>query len=156
MNTKVRKTTDEKVIRDHKAPLWLLAVMIGLIAFNIYSVIGTWSAAAAFAELDVPFSAAGRIAFAILWIVLFGGVVAGMLGKQRIAFVLVAPVLTTYGIANLLWTLAFARSDYGRGQIGFQMIATVLALVPVWGTAIRRGWIAVNRAARLDSKQRGE
>jgi hypothetical protein len=128
----------------YKFPLWLLAVMIGLIGFNIYSVVGTLNAAAAFAELNIPFPAAGRIAFAVLWIAVLGAVVVGMLGKQRIAFKVAAPALTLYGLANLLWTLAFSKSDYSQGQIVFQGIATVLALIPVWWVALRRGWVRNN------------
>ncbi len=123
------------------APRWLVAALLVLIGANLLDTAGTVSAASQYQAISVPFPAGLRIALALAWTLVLAVLVVGLLRGHRLAFRWTAPVLTAYALFGLLWQVMFARSDYARGQIGFQVALSLIALLPVWWIAIRRGWL---------------
>lgn len=140
------------------APLWFYPIPIALIILNLYTLFGTLSLLSQYGELDVSIAPTIRIGLAVIWIVIFSALTMGLVKRFRFALVGIAPTLTAYGVINIISTSLFARSDYARGQIGFQALATILVLVAVWGIALRRRWISVvkKRSDALDRANTGE
>jgi tryptophan-rich sensory protein len=134
-----------------RAPLWLMVLLIATVILNVYTVIGTLKMSAAFDMLDVPFSPVARTLFGISWVLIFGAIGVGLWLRQTMAFRLIAPMFTIYGLVNFLWVSAFARADYSNGQGAFQTTITALALLPIWVITIRRGWLQMPSSSALDS-----
>jgi hypothetical protein len=127
----------ETQINNQKAhaPLWILVVLAVLIVTNIYAVIGLLSAnGASYAIL--------RIIYAALWIVLFTALIVGLMRQRVVAQRLLAPLLTVYGIVNVIGATIAAKSDYSRGQLVFQMFTTAVAVIPIWWAVLHHRWLA--------------
>jgi hypothetical protein len=123
------------------APKWLIAALPLLIAANVWTILGTLAEMGQIQTLAVSYSVGVRLAMSCIWALVLLLLWTGLLGHQRLAFILVAPILTAYGLASLAWEMAFARSDYSRGHFSFQVVLTLVALLPVWWTALRRHWL---------------
>lgn len=132
------------------APLWFYLIPATLIILNLYTILGTFTLLPEYAELDLPFSPMIRIGLALLWIIIFGVLTAGLVVDSRFAFAAVVPTFTAYGLANIIGTLLFARSEFARGQLGFQVITTVVVLLPIWWIAARRNWIGSYKRTKSD------
>jgi hypothetical protein len=123
------------------APLWFYPTLLFLIVFNLYTVIGTVLQEAQYRILDIQFSPVLRIVVSGLWVIVFCALLRGLALRQPLAFMWIVPVMSLYGMANLAGSIVFARSDYSRGQVGFQVIGTVIVLLPLWWIALRGGWM---------------
>ncbi|MEP7286012.1 MAG: hypothetical protein ABI947_09615 [Chloroflexota bacterium] len=129
-----------------RAPLWLFTVLLILIVFSLYTIIGTIAVIPDYTRLGISLNPLLRIATATAWLILFSLLCGGLALKRRAAFTLIAPVLSAYGLSNIISTWLFAQSDYSRGQLAFAIVATVIALLPIWWIALRRGWLtAISR-----------
>ena len=115
----------------------LIGIALAIILLGI-DILGTLGTASHYAGLGVPFSPTIRIVTAGGWLVILAYLLVDLIGRRRWAFRWVAPLLTLFGLSNLLWQIAFARSDYDRGRIGFTALFTVILLLPLWWTAFRR------------------
>jgi hypothetical protein len=123
------------------APKWLLAAIALVIVANLWTAFGTLSETPEYAMLGMPFPPALRIILSIVWAILLALLFLGLLLHHRIAFVWATPLLSLYGLANLGFQILFARSDYSRGLFPYQLLITLLLLIPVWWVALCRGWL---------------
>ncbi len=115
-----------------KAPRWLLAIILALIAANLIEVIGILALTSSYAALQVPFSTAVRVTIAGGWDIVLTVLLVNLLRHNRRAVAWAAPILTLYSLTGLVWFIVFARSDYDRGRIGFQIVLAVVTLIPIW------------------------
>jgi hypothetical protein len=139
------------ILPEHlHAPKWLLGA-IGLIVIgNLWTVFGTFVEASDYVTLAVPFPPAVLIILAGSWAILFILLLLGLLLRHRNAFAGAAPLLSLYGLANLAFAILFTRADYSRGLSTFQLLLTLLLLVPVWWAALRKGWLPYRKITGLD------
>ncbi len=135
--------TDDSVRQrsDPGAPRWLVVALLVFIGLNVLDAAGTVSATSQYKGIAVPFPASVRIALALAWIIVLVVLTVGLLRRHPLAFRLAGPILTAYVLLALIWQTMFARSDYARGQIGFQALLSLIALLPVWWIVLRRGWL---------------
>ncbi len=124
-----------------RCPRWLLAAVLALCALNLVAALGTAANAAQFQALAVPFSPTPSVAISGMWAVLFAALFRDLLRRRGWAFRWMAPLVTLYGVTEVLWQIAFFRSDYDRGRLGFQVLITAAALIPAWWVALRHGWL---------------
>lgn len=115
-----------------KAPRWLLAIILTLIAANLIEVAGTLAIAPQYAALQLPFPATLRIVIAGGWTIALAVLLFRLIRHDPKALHWTAPILTLYALTGLVWLLLFARADYDRGRIGFQLVLAVVTLLPVW------------------------
>jgi hypothetical protein len=133
------------------APLWFYSIPTTLIVLNFYTIIGTLNLASEYSTLNTAFPPVLRLGLAIFWVIAFAALCLGLAIHHALAFMWIVPVLTFYGLTNLFVTVMLARADYAQGQIWFQVITTVLALLPMWWIALRRRWIGTSKTiAELD------
>jgi fucose 4-O-acetylase-like acetyltransferase len=131
----------ERAAINLKAPFWLLAGIAALIAASVLDAVITLDVLAQYQVLATPFPPGLKIAAAGAWIVVLTVLTVDLLRRRRWAFRWAGPILTLYALAGWVWQFLFDRSDYGRGQLGFQMLVAGIALIPVWWIAVRRGWL---------------
>ncbi|MCC7447925.1 MAG: hypothetical protein IT324_10940 [Anaerolineae bacterium] len=126
--------------RTRQAPRWLLAIVLVLIAANLLEVAGTLAIMPQYAVLPVPFPAALRMVIAGGWAIVLTVLLLRLFRRDARALNWTAPILTLYALTGLVWLILFARADYDRGRIGFQMVLAIVTLLPVWlnGSAGRR------------------
>jgi hypothetical protein len=129
-----------------KAPIWLFALLGILLVGNAYSIVGTLEISNT--APGMPFAPGVRIALSIVWIVVLSGLLIGIVRKNRIAFISVAPLLTLYGLAGLIWNAVFEQSTYSRGSQPFDVLVTIVILAPIWWVALRRGWLRTTILSR--------
>src|SRR5258706_8077622 len=113
-----------------KAPIWLLILLAGLVAANVYTIVGTMDNAADYIGLNLPFAPGIRIAIAAVWILLLSGLLIGLVRQKQYAFMGAAPLLTLYGLIGLAWNAIFIQSSYSRGSQSYDTLVTLIALVP--------------------------
>jgi membrane associated rhomboid family serine protease len=139
----------ERSVADHKAPVWLLAGIGALIVVNLLDAIGTLDVVPQYQALAIAFSPVLKMAVAGAWAAVLAALIIDLLRRRRWAFRWAGPMLTAYALAGLAWQLLFARSDYGRGRLGFQALVAAVALIPVWWIVIRRRWLQRTDSDRL-------
>ena len=93
--------------------------------------------------LGVSYPPGVRLILAVLWTALFVGLIIRLLRRPRATIRLVPPLLTLYGLSSIIWLLLFARTDFDRGRIPFQIVATGLLLVLLW-------WLCRDRPAAVN------
>jgi tryptophan-rich sensory protein len=135
------------LIDQQRPPLWITAILVLLILASLYSLGGTLASDQHYESLDLPFSSTARIALSLVWLLSFAALLIGALLNKRLTFALIAPLLTIYGVFNLIWSIRFVQSDYGRGALGFQALITIALLVPIWWLAFRRHWFFRSQTA---------
>lgn len=121
-----------------KAPRWLLAIILALIVANMMEVVGTLATAPDYAALSIPFPASLRVVIAGGWAIALAVLLISLLGHNQRAVAWTAPMLTLYALTGLVWLILFARSDYDRGRMGFQIALAIVTLLPVWLVRIVR------------------
>ncbi len=124
-----------------KAPIWLLILLAGLVAANVYTIVGTMDNGAVIASLSLPFAPGIRMAIAAVWILLLSSLLIGLVREKHYAFMWAAPLLTLYALVGLAWNGIFVQSSYSRGSQSFDAVVTLIGLTPVWWVAIRRRWL---------------
>jgi hypothetical protein len=123
---------------------WLLIEILTVLALvNTAAALQTAQSIPAQLALGVSFPPGARLAVNIGWTVLFVILVLRLWQHPRVTIRFVPPVLTLYGVINILWLVLFARSNFDRGRIGFQAVATVLLLLPLW-------WICRDRPVQVN------
>ena len=124
-----------------RAPWWLYFVLLGLISAKSIEIAVTLSNISALADLPLPFSVIVRIAFAGSWLVMLTVCVVALFRQSPWAVRWIVPVISLYALTHVLWQLLFFRSDFDRGRLGFQIVISVLLLLPLWAVAWQRGWL---------------
>ena len=107
----------------------ILAVLTLLNAVAVLQLLRSFSIQLAPAVAYPPLA---RILYNSFWTLLFLWLIFRLLRRPRAAIRSAPPLLTLYGIANVIWLALFARADYDRNRIAFQIVFTGLLLIPVW------------------------
>ncbi len=118
----------------------LIGILL-LVLGNVLGVEGTVATLPLYQVVGVPFPAGIRAVLDTAWAIMLAWLDVALLRRQRRAFAWVGPLLTIYALLGLGWQAAFVRADYGRGRFPFELLLTVLALVPVWWIVLRRRWL---------------
>jgi len=108
-----------------------LTVVNGLVAIQTLS---TWPVQRA---MDVSYPLWLHAIASGIWFIAYAWLSVGLFRRSARTLRLVAPVLTAYGTWSLLTLLAFASNDYDRGRAAFQLVVTLMALIPFWWWHIR-------------------
>jgi hypothetical protein len=119
----------------HRRP-WSLRIFCLITAgIGAYNLLLAWDhvhRAGYYRDLGVSYPPLGRAAWALVWGVLLLGLDAGLWRRQRWARRWILIALSNYGVFGVLWLSVYARSDFGRGRIGFQAALTALLVILAW------------------------
>jgi hypothetical protein len=121
-----------------RGPLWIIIFVSAVIVLNLISLLGLIADGPLYAMVNPAFPALLRAALVIWWIVSLGIVLIGLLRRRLWALTCLGPLLTLYVALGLLEGALFARSDYDRGGVGFQIVVSVILLAPIWWVGLRR------------------
>ena|SRR5260221_8535760 len=122
-------------------PRWLRFFLLILAGLNLYTASGTVAESSQLQAFDLPFSLTARVVFTGLWALVLLFLAIGSWWRNRQALFWIGPLITLYATSGLVWMFLFARADYDRGRFGFQIVVTVVFLIPVWWVVVRRGWL---------------
>ena len=131
--------------------VWTLGA--GFVALGVLNLWLAWDHvlhASAYRDLGVGYPPLLRGMFGAGWGVLWLGFGAGFVRRRCWAWRWILLLASNYGAFGVLWMVAFAASDFGRGRILFQAALTVVLLLALglslrWGRVRRRFCAGVPR-----------
>jgi hypothetical protein len=113
--------------------LWILCLIVALIGvINGYLALDQARHAGHYRDLGVSYPPLLRATLALVWGVALLTVAAGLFWRQPWARRWALIVLCNYGAFTVLWLVIYARSDFARERLPFQIALTV-ALVGLAG-----------------------
>jgi len=77
-------------------------------------------------ELGVSYPPLLRAAFALGWAALLLALGLGLARRRRWARRWIVLALSNYGMFSVLWSIGFARADFARQRIAFQVVLVVV------------------------------
>jgi hypothetical protein len=125
-----------------RAPWWLDIMLFVLISAKAIEVVVTLSNLTVLDALPLPFSPIVRVIFAGYWLVTLIVCTVGLWHQARWVFRWTVPVITFYALTHVLWQVLFFRSDFDRGRLAFQIVISILLVLPLWAIAWQRGWLS--------------
>jgi len=123
----------------------LVEILIVLALVNLAATVQTAQSIPIQLALGVSYPPGLRLGIAFVWTMVFTALVIRLLRRPRATIRWIPPILTGYGMVSLIGLILFARSDFDRNRIGFQALATVLLLAPIW-------WICRDRPTPTSAK----
>ncbi len=117
---------------------YTLLALVGSIYLALVNVIGLVQVPTAVKDVVVSYPAWLRAGTSLLWAIGFAALAVGLLRRSAFGLKWFAPLLTVYGGWEVLWLAVFARADFDRGRIGFQLALTGLVLAVIWALRLRQ------------------
>jgi uncharacterized membrane protein len=139
-----------------RGPLWIIIFVGAVIVLNLIGLLGLIADWPLYATLSPAFPPLLRAALAIWWIVSLSVVLTGLLRRRSRALAWLGPLLTLYAALGVLGVVLFARSDYDRGGIGFQIVVSGVLLAPIWWVWLRQRRATIAMTKRFSEGQNGE
>ncbi len=136
-----------------RGPLWIILFVGGVIVLNLIGLLGLIADGPLYAIAKPAFSPLARAALAIWWIATLGIVLTGLLRRRTWALTWAGLLLTLYAVVGILGEILFARADYDRGGIGFQIVVSVILLAPIWWVWQRRRRATMSIMKRFAEEQ---
>lgn len=126
-------------------PRWLLLIIGLLFLAKVIQAVGVLTNAAQLATLPLPVPAIVSLTFSGSWAITLAYLGIDLMRRRRWAFTWIGPLLTAYVLAELTWQVSLFRSDYDRGRLLFQVVISLMALLPIWWVVWRHGWLSIPR-----------
>jgi len=114
--------------------LWLVALLLAAIgAANLALVLDHARHADRYRALGVSYPPLLRAGWGLLWAIVLLTLAAGLIGRRSWAYRWTALVVSNYAALSVLWSIGFARADFARQRLPFQVaLAAGLAAVLWW------------------------
>jgi hypothetical protein len=114
--------------------LWLVALMLAAIgAANLALALDHARHADRYRALGVSYPPLLRAGWGLLWAVVLLTLAAGLIGRRPWAHRGAVLVVSNYVALSVLWSIGFARADFARQRLPFQVaVAAGLAVVTWW------------------------
>ncbi|GEM_PF-740179 len=124
--------------------LWIFCLIIALLGvYNLLLALDQVRRADEYNELGLSYPPPLRAGCALVWGIALLGTAWHLAQRRRHARRWTFVILSNYGLFGVLWLLIYARSDYSRGRILFQVFITLLLLLIAAGVM---RWPRVRRA----------
>ncbi len=137
-------------------PLWIIVVVGAVILLNLIGLLGLMADGPLYAVVSPAFPPLLRAALAIWWIASLSVVLIGLLRRRPWALTWLGPLLTLYAALGILGEVVFARADYDRGGIGFQILVSGILLAPIWWVSLRRRRATMSMMKEFSEGQHAE
>jgi hypothetical protein len=129
----------------------LIVILIGVC--NLLLALDEVRHAGEYRDLGVSYPPLLRAAFALAWGMAFAAFGIGLARRQLWARRWLLVLVSNYGGFSVLWLVVYAKSDFSRDRIAFQVVvAAGLVGVVAWITRWRR----VRRAFEVEHNKPGE
>jgi hypothetical protein len=132
---------------QHPRPwfLWAFSLLVILLgAANLLLALDHVRHAGHYRDLGVSYPPLLRAALALGWGIALVWAGTGLARRQAWARRWILIVLSNYGAFRVLWLIVYARSDYSRGRIAFEVVFTLVLIgLAVWiirGSRVRRAF----------------
>jgi hypothetical protein len=113
----------------HPWTRWGFGLIIVLLSvYNLLLALDNVSHAGDYRDLGVSYPPLLRAVLALGWSGLLLALGIGVLRRKRWTQRGWLILLSNYGAFNVLWLIVFAESDFSRGRIAFQAVATLALL----------------------------
>lgn len=122
-------------------PLWTALIACGI---ALAGWIGLWGAAEdapLYGLIGVSLPLPVRLGWNLFCALVFSLIGLGVWRSRRRALRLIAPAVTGYALINGLILLLFSRAEYDQGRLFFQVVFSLVVLIPLWWVALRKGWM---------------
>jgi len=120
--------------------LWLFGLILILVGvYNLLLALDNVCRAGYYRDLGVSYPPLLRAATALAWGVGFLALGIAWWQRRWRARHWTWVVVSNYGLFHVLWLIVFARSDFGRGRIAFQVVLVVtIGVLLAWVMRWRR------------------
>ncbi len=124
--------------------LWLVALLlIAIGAANLTLALDHARHADRYRALGVSYPPLLRAGWGLLWAIVLLTLAAGLIGRRSWAYRWTALVVSNYAGLSVLWSIGFARADFARQRLPFQVAATAGLAVVLWWVMRRQNVRAV-------------
>ena len=130
-------TSQTKLVGSNRGRgyLWIaFSACVILVALNL---IGSIQVIRTNPSMEVSYPVVLRVASGVGITALFAALAIALLRVPNHALGLFAPLISLYGLWDTLWLILFAQASYDQGRIGFQLIITLVCLIPIWALHFR-------------------